>query len=208
MKRQDLIKTASVALGTAAITVATCWTGPVNAGNEGQALPAKIARPKLITHGVELTLVSTGDRAPATGDKPRFELTALNLSEAPVSLPVCVQINATSMPDALARVVRIPNLLWQQEFTLTLKPKETKVLPVQAAKALPASSMISVLLGEAGASATGSTLATSSGPVAQQRILMLSFSTAGAEKTPALAGLLLNAQPASVNSLPSGLGSR
>jgi len=137
-----------VALGTATLTVAAFWAGPIEAGSDADAPPAKITKSRLVSHGVEMTLASANGRVFKAGDQPEFELTALNTSKQPANVSVCVTMTASSPADAFSRVIRLPKVLWQQEQIVTLQPNETKVLTLCASTNLPANSMISVSLQE------------------------------------------------------------
>ena len=148
MKTKDILTTATVALGTATLTVAAFWASPMEAGNDADAPPAKLAKARFVSHGVEMTLASADGRVFKAGDRPEFELTALNTTNQPASVSVCVSMTASSPADALSRVIRLPMLMWQQEQVVTLQPKETKVLVLFAGTNLPPNSVISVSLRE------------------------------------------------------------
>jgi hypothetical protein len=96
MKTKDILTITTVALGTATLTVAAFWAGPIEAGGDADAASAKIAKPQLVSHGVEMTLAATGGRVFKAGDQPEFELTALNTTNQPASVSVCVTMTASS----------------------------------------------------------------------------------------------------------------
>ena len=146
MKTKDILTITTVALGTATLTVAAFWAGPIEAGNDANAPPAKLAKSRLVLHGVEMTLAPAGGRVFKAGDQPEFELTALNTTDQAASASVCVTMTASSPADALSRVIRLPMVLWQQEQVVTLQPKETKVLALCASTNLPPNSVIAVSL--------------------------------------------------------------
>lgn len=148
MKREDLVKICAVALGTATLTVATFSAGPGTAGNEGESLPATIAKPKLASHGVELTLASAEGVAGRAGDRPVLELTAVNLTKATANVSVDVVMTTMGPADITSRVVRAPSMLWQQPQLLTLKPGETLVKKLTAGVELPKDNVVSVWLRE------------------------------------------------------------
>jgi len=177
MKTKDLLTIATAALGTATLTVAAFWAGPIDAGNDADAPPAKLAKAKLVSHGVELTLAPTGGRTFQAGDQPEFELTALNTAGQVANLAICVTMNSTTVASAFARTPLLPKALWQQVQQLTLKPNETKVLTLCANTKLPVKSLISVSLREEGPKA---------GPSAPG-IVALSFSTAAPAAQPVVA---------------------
>ena len=66
MKTKDILTITTAALGTATLTVAAFWAGPTDAGHDADAPPAKIAKPRLISHGVEMALAP-----PAAGPSRR-----------------------------------------------------------------------------------------------------------------------------------------
>jgi hypothetical protein len=150
MKTKDMLTITTVALGTTTLTVAAFWAGPIEAGADADTPPAKIAKSRLVTQGVEFTLASAAGRPFKTGEQPEFELTALNVTSQPANASLCVIMTASSPADALSRVIRLPNVLWQQEQVVTLQPNETKVIALRASTNLPPNSVISVALREPG----------------------------------------------------------
>jgi hypothetical protein len=177
MKTKDMLTITTVALETATLTVAAFWASPIEAGSDADAPPARIAKSRLASHGVEITLAPAGGRVFKAGDQPAFELTALNTTNKLASVSVCVTMTSAAPADALSRVIRMPTVLWQQEQVVTLQPQEKKVLVLCASTNLPANSMISVLLREQSQKA---------GPVAPG-IAALSFSTVVPKALPAVA---------------------
>ena len=137
MKTKDILTITTVALGTATLTVGTFLAGPIAAGSDADTPPSDIAKSKFVSHGVELTLAPAGWRALKAGEQPEFELSALNTTNQPASVAVCVTMTASSPMDALSRVVRLPAVLWQQEQVVTLNPNETKVLALRCRTNLP-----------------------------------------------------------------------
>ena len=177
MKAKDILTITTVALGTATLTVAAFWAGPIEAGNDADAPPGKIAKSRLVAHGVEVALAPTGGRVFKAGERPEFELTALNTTNQAASVAVCVTMTASSLADAFSRGPLLPQVLWQQGQVVTLQPNETKVLALCASTNLPANSVISVSLQEQGQKAAPF----SSGIVA------LSFSTVVPKALPTVA---------------------
>ena len=148
MKSNDVKTIVTVALSTATLTVVTFWCGPLEAGGEANVLPAQIAKPKLVSHGLEITLAAAEGQTLKGGDEPVFELTAVNPTGESASAAICVEMTASSPVDMLSRVPRRPAALWQQYLTLPLKPHETKVVTLPARTKLPVNSMIAVSLRE------------------------------------------------------------
>jgi len=177
MKAKDILTITTVALGTATLMVATFWAGPIEAGADADAPPGKIAKSRLSSHGVEMTLAAAGGRVFKAGDAPEFELTALSTTNQLASVAVCVTMTSSSPADALSRVIRLPKVLWQQEQVVTLQPNETKVLALCASTNLPANSVISVSVREQGQKAA---------PL-PPGIVALSFSTIVPKPLPAVA---------------------
>lgn len=177
MKTTDLLTIATAALGTATLTVAAFWAGPLDAGNEADALPAKVAKARLMTKGVELALAAAGGRTLKAGDQPEFELTAVNTTDQPAKVGVGISMTGTAPASAMSRTIQMPSVLWQREECVTLEPKETKVLTLRASTHLPPNSVINVSLREPGAEAT----------LLLPGITALSFSTVVPEATPVVA---------------------
>ena len=177
MKTKDLLTIATAALGTATLTVIAFWAGPLDAGNDADAPPAKLPRARLVSRGVELGLAPVGGRTFKAGDQPKFELTALNTTDQPASVSVCVTLASAAPPNPLARVILLPSVLWQREQLVMLSPKETKVLALCANTNLPANRVISVVLRDLDPKAAP----------ALTEITALSFSTAAPEAPPVVA---------------------
>ena len=177
MKTKDLLTITTAALGTATLTVTAFWAGPMDAGADADAPPSKVAKARLIAHGIEMTLAAPGDQVFKAGDVPNFELTALNTTKEPASASVCVVMTSSSPADAFSRVIRMPMVLWQQEQIVTLQPNEAKVVALGASTNLPPNSMISVSLREADSTATA----------LQPGIVALSFSTVVPKAVPTVA---------------------
>ena len=185
MKTKDLMTIATVALGTATLTVMAFWSDPLGAGNEGSVPAAMIGKPKLVSHGVEMTLTAAESRTFKAGDEPRFDLTAINTTRESAAATICVEMTASSPADMLSRVPRLPSALWREDFTLALKPNETRVVPIAVPAKLPANRMIAVSLRESkplqtNAATTSPAIhpAPRPGPSPQSGILALNFSTA------------------------------
>ncbi len=184
MNRKDLMTVMTVAVGTAALALAALWPDSLGAGDEPQPLLPKIAHPKLLATGVELTLSPAENRVFKAGDEPVLELTALNTQENPADITVHLAMSRTSPADPLSRVVRAPTAIWHCDQSLALAPKETKTIVLNTRTKLPPNSLISVSLeampgGVAGLNSadkdrSGNATAMTSLP---QKIVALSFST-------------------------------
>lgn len=148
MKTKDILTISTVALGTAALTIATFYAGPMEAGNEGNSPNAMIATPKLVAHGVEFSVAAAGNRTFQAGDQPEFELKAVNTTDRAAEVLLGVTMTAASPADRLSRAIRLPNVLWDEQQTMTLRPKETKTVTLTAKTNLPAGNLISVMLQE------------------------------------------------------------
>jgi len=146
MTTKDLLTIATAALGTASLTVVTFWAGPIDAGNDADTPPPKLAKSLLISHGLELALAPAGGRTFKAGDQPDFTLTALNTTTQPASASVCVTMTASAPVNALSRAIPIPSVLWRQEQIVSLQPNETKVYALSAKTNLPPMRVISVSL--------------------------------------------------------------
>jgi hypothetical protein len=191
MKTKDILTIATVALGTATLTVATFWAGPSEAGGETDAPPANIGKSRFVMHGVELTLASACGRVFKAGDRPEFELTALNTTNQRASVSVCVTMTASSPADAMSRVISLPTVLWQQEQVVRLQPNETKMFALRASRSLPPNSVISVSIREPG----------QKGELVPLGVAVLSFSTVVPQSLATAYSTLHRAQGASINDL-------
>jgi hypothetical protein len=107
MKTKDLMTIVTVALATASLTVMTFWSGALNAGSNGDPPAAQIAKPKLVAHGIELTLAAADGRTLSGGDEPKFELTAVNPTDVAATALVGIAMTASSPADMLSRVPRL-----------------------------------------------------------------------------------------------------
>jgi hypothetical protein len=145
MKTKDLVTITSVAVGTAALTVAF-MSNPLEAGSGGNPLAATIAQPKLTAAGVELTLAAVAGRVFKAGDQPAFELRAVNTLAKPSAVTVTVALSSTAPSSPYSRVLLMPSVLWQEQRALTLGPKETKVFTFNASTNVPANSDLSISL--------------------------------------------------------------
>ncbi len=177
MRAKDVWTITTAALGTATLTVAAFWARPIDAGNDAEAPPPKIAKARLVTHGVEVALAPAGGRTFRAGDQAELELTALNTTDQPASVGVGVTMTASVPADMISRTVRLPLTLWQCEPLVDLKPRESKVLTLCAKTNLPPNSVINVWLREPPAK---------TGP-APLGIAALSFSTVIPNAAPVLA---------------------
>jgi hypothetical protein len=146
MKTKDLLTIATAALRTASLTVVTFWAGPIDAGNDADAPPPKLAKSLLISHGVELAVAPASGRAFKAGDQPEFTLTALNTTCQSASASVCVTMTATAPVNKLSRAISMPSVLWRQEQIVSLQPNETKLYALSAKTNLPPMSVISISL--------------------------------------------------------------
>jgi hypothetical protein len=177
MKTKDLLTIATVALGTATITVAAFWARPTDAGNDADAPPPKIAKALLVSRGVQLGIAPTAGRAFKAGDQPEFELTAVNTTEQLASVSLSVALSAAAPPNAMARVILMPSVLCQRQECITLNPRETKVLAMCANTNLPANRVITVTL----------RALEPKGATTPPQITALSFSTAAPTTAPVVA---------------------
>jgi hypothetical protein len=185
MKTKDLLTMATVALGTAALTVVTFWSNRIEAGSEGEVLAPAMTTQKWVSHGVEMTLAPEKGRGLKAGDAPVFELKAINRTNASASVCVRLVMSCSSPANPLSRTVTLPRVLWQDERLLTFKAGETQVVSFPTQTHLPANVEVLVSMGEGGPLAFGAVPANpSAGGVlrtvvpTQPDIVAMSFSTA------------------------------
>ncbi len=182
MKKKDVLTITTVALGTAALTVASFWTRPIDAGTDPEGPAVTIVQPTLATRGLELSVSYPGKERIKAGDRPHFELKAVNTTSEMKAAKVCVAITATAPVSMLARTIPMPTVVWQREEPLTLKPNETLQIPLAIMTGMPANQAMSVQLSEGEAAAlpaVNSAINTASKPLfLQQSIVAFTFSTA------------------------------
>lgn len=147
MKTNDLAIISSVALTTAALTVAFLLPGSLNAGNDNA--PAQIVQPKVVSNGVEFTLTAVDGKTFKAGDEPAFELKAVNTTAENAEATVNVSMTSMAPQSRISRMVMIPQPFWQKSCPVTLKPNETKTIALDTKTKLPENSTINVMLGTA-----------------------------------------------------------
>ena len=187
MKTNDIISILGVALATASLTVIGFSSGPLNAGGEAEKPAPQKMQPRLLVHGIALTLAVPEDGKLRAGEQPALELTAINTTGENASASIEIEMTASSPENPVSRVLLVPTALWQGRETLVLKPNETKVVPIPVSAQLPPDKMIEVALREADP-ATGTTGMEKPGArvaqsirlagMPQGGIVALSFSTA------------------------------
>lgn len=148
MKTNDLTNMLAVALATASLTVILFSAGPLNAGGEAEKPAAENPQPRLVVHGVELTLAAPQGVPGGAGQSVNLELTASNTNDAEAGVCVDMQMTVAAPENPMSRVVRLPSTLWQRREMLVLKPRETRVVMVPVGAVLPPNSMIAVTLRE------------------------------------------------------------
>lgn len=194
MKTKDLLTMTAFAISTATLTVATFLAGPLDAGTETGQLAAPITKPRLVAHGVELTVGLAEGRPFKAGDQPVFDLHAVNTADESADVTVRLTMYASAPVSPLSRAMPVPALLWQEERLLTFEPNENKTVTFPARTNLPVNSMISVALAEVGPSGkrtdTGAAVIASAPrgiPATGHGIVALRFSTAKPKANPAFA---------------------
>ncbi len=157
IKTKDILTMASVALGTATLTVAAFLEKPLNAGDESLLS----ITPKLVINNIVVTMPADPNQHFKAGDKPEFEICAVNTVNRPVQATFIMSMTATSPRSLVSRTPATPAMLWTQDETLALGPKETKRLKIPTGAALPANQEISVLLVDASPPAPSASAPTS-----------------------------------------------
>jgi hypothetical protein len=186
MKTKETLVVVTTALGTAVLTVVILGGGSLDAGNGADTPAAKIAKPKFVRQGVEMTLSAKGGATFKPGDQPEFELTAFNPTGKPASVSACVEMTAVSQPALTSRVVPMPATLCQMPESFTVEAGETKVFTIPSKTHLPPNQLIYVWLKDFDAPAKSSVAGTKSAVPTTKLILVqpfngvmaLSFSTA------------------------------
>lgn len=141
MKMKQILAIATVALGTATLTVAICLQGPLNAGDAA----VEALHPKLTVNNVELSL--TADKATLkAGAKPVLEICAVNTVDRECKAAFGLAMSDSTRAARVSRTLSAPAMLWQVDKTLVLGPREIKRIKIQADKPLPANASFSVML--------------------------------------------------------------
>jgi hypothetical protein len=185
MKTKDLLTITTVALGTAAMTVAMFLETPLEAGNPADPPAPTIARPRLVANGIELTLAAAETRDLKVGDQPAFELKAVNTLAEPSDAWICLTLSASGPAGTLSRVPQLPATLWQDPQFLTLEPNESKSITFAVRTNLPPNKMILVSLAQV--DPPGPNKAAGKPSPARPGIVAMMFSTATPQATPSLA---------------------
>jgi len=144
MKTKDLAIIGSTALITATLTVAVLLPNSLNADND--TVPEKIAKPKLVSNGVEFTLAAVEPQTLKAGDEPAFDLKAVNTTGKDVDAAVLVSMTAMAPSSKFSRMPAFPQTLWQKSCPLTLKSNETKIISLTTGTKLPPNSTINIKL--------------------------------------------------------------
>jgi hypothetical protein len=118
----------------------------MEAGGDGDGLTAKVAQPKLTANGVEITIALVENQSLKPGDEPAFELRLVNTTNQPAAAAVRVAMSSMSLGPSVSRIGPIAQEFWQDRYTMTLKPSETKVVAIATKTKLPANSTINVVL--------------------------------------------------------------
>lgn len=192
MKTNDVLIITTVALGTAALTISSLWPSSLNAGDEAAMAP-EVSKPKLISHGLELTMGMNPRKRPVAGEQPIFEVKALSLTNITTDVNLRIVMSAAGPADAFSRVLRLPEILWTDQRSLIVPPGGTKVVIFSPAKRLPPNKLISVSLQEVGTAGELTApvpvpprAGTVRAEVASRGGLTLSFATAVGATRPAL----------------------
>ena len=171
MNTKDLLAIFTAAVATATLTLVTFNGSSIEAGDEAEPLASKIAKPKLVVQGVELSLAFANERV-SPADHPAFKLTALNTSGEPADCTIWITLSGTAIRNPLSRAWPVPTTLWQAKQSLTLSAKETKTVTLSTPTNLPPNNLIVVKLSEVDPAAESAP----AGKVAS--VVALNFSTA------------------------------
>lgn len=150
MKINDLMTIASVALTTATLTLINFWPATLDADDHDNTPSTAIAQPKLLAHGIGMTLATAHGRTFTAGDQPQLELTATNTTGEPATAEVNISLTASSPADRMSRVLRIPQTLWRQNLPVALQPDETRTFAITVPAKLPPASIFAVTIAAAG----------------------------------------------------------
>ena len=167
MKKNDLMTIATIAMTTATLTVVNFWPATLEAGGNDATPPTRIDHPKLVSHGINLTLATPHGRTFGADDEAQLELTAANPTDQAATTSVAITVSASSPADRMSRVPRLPKALWQQNLPVALAPNETKTIAIAVPAKLPPHSMIAVSLRGSAPNETATTAGPASTPPPQ-----------------------------------------
>ncbi len=146
MKTRNILTITSVAIGTAALTVATFWSGPIEAGADDDGPHAQIEQPTLTCSGVQLSAKPAGDQAIKAGDQPQFKLTAVNSTSETKTANFQVALTCTAPISPLSRAIPVPETVWHEDETLTLKAGEKRTVLLKPRTSIAANKAFTVYL--------------------------------------------------------------
>ena len=146
MKIKDILTIGSVAMGTAALTVVTFWSHPINAGLESEGPITMIPQAKLVCHDIELGVTTENGKAVRDGENPRFTLTAVNKAATSQTAHICISVSKTAPASAISRTIAMPTVIWTKEQMVTLQGNESKTIPFTVWTNLPANQVVSIHL--------------------------------------------------------------
>ncbi len=146
MNTKNFVTVATVALGTATLTVTIFLGATIEAENDALPLAPTIARPELVASGVKMTLARSTEGEFRAGATPAFDLQAVNTRAERTEVRVRIAMTAVAPSSPLSRMVVIPMELWREERALVLGPNETKTFFFNATTNLPANKVFSVTM--------------------------------------------------------------
>jgi hypothetical protein len=155
MKTNNLLCITTAAVATAALTVAIFGGGSMEAGDDSASAGPEVAHPKLTIKGVDLSLAAAGAGVVHAGDQPTYEIKAVNTTDQPATVDVCLSMTATPPILTMSRLVRMPECIWTTNESLQLNARETKTLTVETRTGLPTNSLIAVHLSDLNANQSG-----------------------------------------------------
>lgn len=188
MKNSDVAGVVNGALVAATLMLVMFWPSNIDAINDGQERAPEIAVPKLVVQGVEFTLTGNGNQVYAANQEPVFDVKAINTTQGCARLPVHIVMASRSVPSPISRMVPMWRGIWQEQWSLSLNPGETRTTVLKTGLKLPANSQINVLL-QTSSAAQSSTMPFMNVPSGADSIVALSFSTAVPQNGPAALAL-------------------
>ena len=140
--RQHWICAGTTALATFGLTVALFWPTIANAVDE-KAATTVVSVPTLKVDSSEITarfaksdLITEekGVRLLKPGAIPPIEIIAYNRGEKEQTFNFTATLIIASMNDRMSRVPRVAKPSWEQEYTLTLQPGQSRTVTVETAE--------------------------------------------------------------------------
>jgi hypothetical protein len=155
MNAEHLRTIITTAAATAAIALAGFWPAFLNGAGDGNAVTPGIKMPKFVSGSVEWTLALPEGRSFKTGDRPAFNLVAVNTADQPATAAVEAVMMTTATPSRMSRTPGRQTNAWHEPLNVVLEPHETKTFAMDTRTEIPGNSRINIYLHSADENSRG-----------------------------------------------------